>query len=66
MSSIPLSVGGVTRANRSERENKAMAYSAKCERRQIRQAKRRDARIKRTFSFAVGFFTMACILASLI
>ena len=53
----------------SEREARAMAYSAKCARRR-RKAERRNARIQSivrfTVPFSVGFFSMACFVAGLV
>lgn len=54
----------------SEREARAMAYSAKCARRRRRKAERRNARIQSivrfTVPFSVGFFSMACFVAGLV
>lgn len=54
----------------SEREERAMAYSAKCARRRYRKAKRRNAYIQGvvrfTVPFSIGFFSMACFVAGLV
>lgn len=53
----------------SANEIRAMEYSAKCERRRVRQAKRRNARIQdiihMLFPFSVGCLAMACLVSAL-
>nr|DAX24554.1 MAG TPA: hypothetical protein [Caudoviricetes sp.] len=54
----------------SENEIKAMEYSAKCERRRARKAKRRSARIsglvRFSLPFSIGCLLTACFVAALV
>lgn len=54
----------------SANEIRAMEYSAKCERRRARQAKRRIARIEgiihMLFPFSIGCLAMACLVAAFV
>lgn len=54
----------------SANEVRAMEYSAKCERRRARQAKRRRDSIKKAihtlFPFSVGCFAMVCLIFALV